>query len=132
MNNFVTIKTFTYPIDASIIRGKLESEGIECFIKDELTVQVDNFYSNAIGGVKLQVREKDVEHAVEILKEGGYATDADYSPSDFWVKLDKRTSHLFLLKNVRVEWRLLILASIAISIIVLIIYWVTTKMPGGG
>lgn len=67
MNKLVTIKTFTYPHEAYIVRGKLESEGIETFMKDELTVQVHNFYSNAVGGVKLQVLEKDVEKASSIL-----------------------------------------------------------------
>ena len=36
------------------------------FIKDELTIQVQPFYSNAIGGAKLQVRESDVDLANEI------------------------------------------------------------------
>lgn len=40
-------------------------------IQDELTAQL-NIYSNAIGGVKLLVRESDFEHGVEILKKGGY------------------------------------------------------------
>jgi hypothetical protein len=71
-NNFVTIRVFTYPSEAIILKGRLESEEIECFLMDELTVQVNPLYSNAIGGVKLQVRENDVERANEILREGGY------------------------------------------------------------
>ena len=67
MQSLITIKTFTYPHEAYVIRGKLESEGIETFMRDEMTVQVHNFYSNAVGGVKLQVREKDADHAREIL-----------------------------------------------------------------
>lgn len=67
MNKLVTIKTFTYPHEAYVVRGKLESEGIETFMKDELTVQVHNFYSNAVGGVKLQVLEEDVERALSVL-----------------------------------------------------------------
>ncbi len=67
MEQFVTIKTFTYPHEAYVIRGKLESEGIRTFLKDEMTVQVYNFYSNAIGGVKLQVLEEDAEKALNIV-----------------------------------------------------------------
>lgn len=63
----VTIKTFTYPHEAYIIRGKLESEGIQTFLKDEMTVQVHNFYSNAIGGVKLQVLSEDKDRALSII-----------------------------------------------------------------
>jgi DNA-directed RNA polymerase subunit RPC12/RpoP len=53
----------------------LESEGITCFVKDELTVQVHPFISNAIGGVKLQVKESDLSQTIEILKETGYIKD---------------------------------------------------------
>lgn len=72
MENWETISTFTYPQDAHIAQGFLESEGVESILKDELTVQVQNFYSNAIGGVKLQVKPKDIEKATSILKNGGY------------------------------------------------------------
>ncbi len=68
MYKLTTIKTFTYPHEAYVIRARLESEGIETFLQDEMTVQVHNFYSNAIGGVKLQVREKDVAQAMKILQ----------------------------------------------------------------
>ena len=69
---FVTVLTVTFPHEVAVIRGRLEAEGIACFVKDELTVQVNPFYSNAIGGVKLQVLESDLNQAVEILKETGY------------------------------------------------------------
>lgn len=65
----VTVNTYTLPHELAIHRSKLESMGIECFVKDELTVQVHNFYSNAIGGVKLQVKEIDLEDALMILQE---------------------------------------------------------------
>ena len=48
-------------------RSKLESFGIVCFTKDELTSQVLNFYSHLKGGIQLQVRERDLQKAREIL-----------------------------------------------------------------
>jgi hypothetical protein len=74
---FITVLTVTFPNEVAIIRGRLEAEGIFCFVKDELTVQVNPFYSNAIGGVKLQVLESDLNRAIEILKETGYIKDND-------------------------------------------------------
>lgn len=68
MRNLITIKTFEYPQESYIIKNKLESEGIYVFLKDELTIQTDNFLSNAIGGVKLQVQESDIENALVLLK----------------------------------------------------------------
>lgn len=74
----LTVNTYTLPHELAIHRSKLESMGIECFVKDELTVQVHNFYSNAIGGIKLQVKEVDFEAAKDILEEQ-FDLKADYS-----------------------------------------------------
>ncbi|MFH1051488.1 MAG: DUF2007 domain-containing protein [bacterium] len=72
MENLITIITFTLPQDAYLAKGFLESEGLETYIKDELTAQVNNFYSNAIGGVKLQVNENDYENGIRLLQKGGF------------------------------------------------------------
>ena len=66
-DKLITVLTVTYPHEFVVIRGRLESEGIECFVQDELIVQVNPFYSNALGGIKLQVRESDYSQAVEII-----------------------------------------------------------------
>ena len=79
---FVTVLTTTYGSEIAVIRGRLESEGITCFVKDELTVQVNPFYSNAIGGVKLQVPENELNQAIEILKETGYIESKDLQSSN--------------------------------------------------
>ena len=104
-NHYVTIRTFTYPHEAYIIKGKLEAEGIECFLKDELTVQIDNFYTNALGGVKLQVKESDSTRAIEILKEGGYLQENDFKPSVIWRKMDGFTRKIPLFKRLPLELR---------------------------
>jgi len=75
--NFVTVRTFGLPTDLVVAKGVLEANGIKCQTKDELTVQVDNFLSHAIGGVKLQVREEDVLLANQLLNEGGFIENHD-------------------------------------------------------
>ncbi len=129
MNNFVTIKTFTYPYEIAIIRGRLESEGIECRVQDELTVQVDPFYSNAIGGLKLQVKESDVKTALEILKEAGYPVDKELPLTKLQGKLDKATSEILFIKNIRPEFRLLIIVATIASIVLGILYFITLPTP---
>lgn len=77
----VTIGSFEYLADVQVIRSKLESEGIEVFLKDENILATDPLISSAIGGVKLQVFNKDQERAMEIFDElRGYATDAHGNP----------------------------------------------------
>jgi hypothetical protein len=72
MSNWITIQIFTLLSDAQLAQLRLESNEIPCFLKDEATVGVIGLYSNALGGVKLQVEEKDVEKATEILIEAGF------------------------------------------------------------
>jgi hypothetical protein len=93
-DNFITVLTFTYPSEALIVRGRLESEGITCFVQDELTTQVAPFYSNALGGVKVQVMESDLQRAVKILKEAGYITDEDLQPDKEMTRLYKILSKI--------------------------------------
>lgn len=76
-DKFITVLTATFGSEIAVIRGRLESEGITCFVKDELTVQVNPFYSNAVGGVELQVPESELNQAIEILKETGYIKNED-------------------------------------------------------
>ncbi len=63
----VTIATYSHPPEAYIVKGRLESEGIWSYVADAETVTMNWLYSNAIGGVKLQVREADAEKVQEIL-----------------------------------------------------------------
>ncbi|MDD2964262.1 MAG: DUF2007 domain-containing protein [Bacteroidales bacterium] len=72
MENFVTVISFTYPHQAHLAKGFLESNEIETIIQDEFTVQVNNFYSNAIGGVKLLVAESNYDKSILLLKKSGY------------------------------------------------------------
>jgi len=65
----ITIGQFSKGVDAHLAKTKLQSEGIECFIQDEHLISLIWLYSNAIGGVKLQVRASDVEKAKKILSE---------------------------------------------------------------
>ncbi|OAB80029.1 putative signal transducing protein [Cochleicola gelatinilyticus] len=66
-NTFTTIATFVYSSEAKIIKGRLESEGIDAFLQDDLTIDTDPLVSNAIGGVKLRVRTEDTIKAKHII-----------------------------------------------------------------
>ena len=91
MDKIITIRTFTNPLDMAVIKGRLESEGIVCFVQDELTSRANAFYSAAIGGARLQVRQSDLKQAIEILEEGGYLKEADFLPTPLYTQLDNAT-----------------------------------------
>lgn len=78
---FYTIGAFEYVADVQIIKGRLESEGIKVFLRDENTLNTDPLISSAIGGVKLQVYTKDKDHATAIYNEiRNYALDNENNP----------------------------------------------------
>ncbi len=77
MSNWITIRTYTYPQEAYVAKSFLESEGISVFLKDEFTTQIHNFYSNAVGGVKLQVIESEYDQGIELLKQGGFIKSSE-------------------------------------------------------
>ncbi len=62
-----TIATYTFPYEAQIAKAKLDSEGIPAFIADELTINMQWLYSNAMGGVRLQVLDDYAQQAIAVL-----------------------------------------------------------------
>jgi hypothetical protein len=98
-NGLVTVKTFSYINEVGIVRSYLESEGIETFTKDEF---VSSTYAtpDAFGGIKLQVKETDVDKTIQLLKEGGYLKDKDLEPSSSLINLYKFFSRIPFLKKV--------------------------------
>ena len=73
---FYTLATFEYVADVQILKGRLESDGIPVFLRDENTLNSDPMISNAIGGVKLQVYYSDRGRATDIYNEvRAYAVD---------------------------------------------------------
>lgn len=78
---FTLVRRFQYSSEAIIYQGKLESQGIEVFLRDNHTVDSNPLYSNAVGGVKLFVKTEDFEKANEILGEVSlYSVDDDSRP----------------------------------------------------
>jgi predicted RNA-binding Zn-ribbon protein involved in translation (DUF1610 family) len=67
--NFVLLQTYDNYVSAHIAMGRLEEDGINCWLKDENTVTIDPILSNAIGGIKLMVEATQAERAAAILKE---------------------------------------------------------------
>ena len=80
-DKFYTLGSFEFVADVQIIKGKLESERIPVFLRDENTLNSDPLLSNAIGGVKLDVYAKDKDRALKIYNEiRAYALDANGNP----------------------------------------------------
>lgn len=78
---FTLLRRFLYSSEAIIYQGKLESHGIEVYLRDNNIVDSNPLYSNAVGGVKLFVKTEDFEKANEILGDVSlYSVDDDNQP----------------------------------------------------
>jgi len=64
-----TIATFSFPYEAHIAKSHLESENIPAFVADEHTINMQWLYSNAMGGVRLQVPTIRADKAIEIINQ---------------------------------------------------------------
>jgi hypothetical protein len=68
-DKIVTLTSYYDPMEAQIVRGRLEANGIQCFIADDNILAANPFYNQALGGVKIKVFEHDVGRCREILAE---------------------------------------------------------------
>jgi hypothetical protein len=66
-DELVTIATFETPVEAELARMRLEAAGILCFAHGAHMAGMQVF-GLSVAGVKLRVRPRDAELAVEILE----------------------------------------------------------------
>ena len=67
--DFVFVQSFANYIDANIILGRLQNEGINCWLKDENLVSTIPLWAAATGGIKLMVADTQVEEVKSLLKD---------------------------------------------------------------
>ena len=69
----ITLATYSYS-RAQLLKTRLESEGIQCFLKNLNLIQ-----SAVGGGVKLRIKEEDLQAALQIIEE----LDLSYAQEEF-------------------------------------------------
>lgn len=71
------------PVQAYILQGRLQAEGIPVFLADSQLLQTNPLWTMAVGGVRVMVPEQLLGQAQEVmraLQEGRYALDEDAAP----------------------------------------------------
>ena len=66
-DKIIVYSSFYNPIEANIIKAKLLDSDIPCFLTDENIATINPLYNQAIGGVKLNVFERDISKIDELL-----------------------------------------------------------------
>ena len=66
---FVELDAYTNYMEANIILGRLQEEGIECWLKDENTSTIMPIWNQATGGIRLMVAKGDVKRTRQLLNQ---------------------------------------------------------------
>lgn len=66
---FVTIVRCPTATVADFVRSLLDQAGIESVLQDQYLSQMFVYFTNAMGGVRVQVRMRDVPAALEVLRQ---------------------------------------------------------------
>ena len=71
----VTVGAYSMPWQADIARATLEAEDIPAFLADANMVSMNWLYSNAIGGIRVEVPEEFAEQAIKVLSSQSESID---------------------------------------------------------
>lgn len=63
----VTLRRYMNFQEAILAKSILDSAGIECFLADQNMIRLDWFLSNALGGIRLLVKQEDAAAAENLL-----------------------------------------------------------------
>lgn len=67
MHEFITIAIFNYPHEITILKHRLDQEGVAYYFENETTASVAPMYSIALGGIRLKVHLNDLPVVQSIL-----------------------------------------------------------------
>lgn len=65
----ITVASFDNTEQAELLRIRLEEGGIQACVTDAAIVSLNWMYSNAVGGVKVQIADRDAEKAKRLLED---------------------------------------------------------------
>lgn len=82
-DNWLTVARYTDTVEAQLLQGRLQADGIEAVLADHHHVQADPLIALALGGVRVQVKARDADAAqavIAALASGDYTLDEDFDP----------------------------------------------------
>ena len=122
MDKMVEIARFTFPAEAQTLMSLLRAEGIDCYLRDEISSQVMAGYAD-IGGARVEILEKDLPRALEIMEEGGYASQEEIDEDEPIEQVAGFASHIPFLRKYPLEKQIIILFVIVSVFLALVIYF---------
>ena len=122
MDKIVEIARFTYPADAQPLMALLRSEGIECYLRNELSSQIMAGYVD-VGGARVEILESDVPRAMKIMEAGGSDLPREDEQAEPVEQVAGCARHIPFLRKYPLEKQIMILFVIIAVFLALVIYF---------
>ena len=120
MDKMVEIARFTRPQEAQVLESLLKSEGIECYLRNEYTTQV--MYPANMGGVRVELLESEVAHAMEIMEANGYEFPEEDEEPEQIQAISGWARHIPFLRSYSLEKQIIIIFVIIAVLLTFFIY----------
>lgn len=121
MDKMVEIARFQNQAEAFMLRSLLESEGIECYLKDEIINQMYGGFVD-FGGIKVQVMEDQVPHAMDVMQANGYELPKEDEAIAPLAPMSGFVGKIPFLRNFALEKQLLIILIVTALLLALLVY----------
>lgn len=121
-DKIVEIARFQQPAEAQTLIALLKSEGIECYLRNELSSQLMAGYLD-VGGARIEILESDVARALEVMEAGGYDIPSEDEDADQIQTVGGWTRHIPFLRNFALEKQIVIFFMIIAIFLALLIFF---------
>ena len=121
MDKMVEIDRFQNQAEAFMLRSLLESEGIECYLKDEIINQMYGGFVD-FGGIKVQVMEDQVPHAMDVMQANGYELPKEDEAIAPLAPMSGFVGKIPFLRKFALEKQLLIILIVTALLLALLVY----------
>lgn len=120
MDKLIEIANFQKQADAYALQSLLESEGIRCILQDELINQV---YGNLVdlGGIRVEVQEQDVPHALEVMEAYGYPVGEELAEPAQLKAISRFSERIPFLRKLSLEKQIIVILVITAVLLGLLI-----------
>ncbi len=121
IQKFVEVARFTFPADAQTLMALLRSEGIDCYLRNEISAQVMAGYGDI--DARVEIAEEDVPRALEVMKAGGYEIPNEDETVEEIRKAHGWFSKIPLIGRLAFEKQLIIILIVVAVFLALIIFF---------
>ena len=121
MDKMVEIARFQNQAEAFMLRSLLESEGIECYLKDEIINQMYGGFVD-FGGIKVQVMEDQVPHAMDVMQANGYELPKEDEAIAPLAPMSGFVGKIPFLRKFALDKQLLIILIVTALLLALLVY----------